>query len=90
MVGVASPYCSDGVDARTEVANGHRRHAQRSSVAVDLIPDLDGTSSQQLTRDFPAPDWDASPWRDRVPYALSGLMALLAGLAFVRMLRHKS
>ena len=27
------------------------------SVAVDLIPDLDGTSSQQLTHDFGEPDW---------------------------------
>ena len=25
------------------------------SLAVDLIPDLDGTSSQQLTYDFPQP-----------------------------------
>ena len=25
------------------------------SLAVDLVPDLDGTSSQQLTYDFPAP-----------------------------------
>ncbi|HXH81153.1 WD40 repeat domain-containing protein [Nocardioides sp.] len=27
------------------------------SVAVDLIPDLDGTSSQELTHDFGEPDW---------------------------------
>jgi hypothetical protein len=25
------------------------------SLAVDLVPDLDGTSSQELTHDFPAP-----------------------------------
>ena len=33
------------------------------SVAVDLVPDLDGTSSQQLTHDFPRPDWPMSPGR---------------------------
>lgn len=27
------------------------------SVAVDLLPDLDGTSNQQLTHDFGEPDW---------------------------------
>lgn len=27
------------------------------SVAVDLVPDLDGTSAQQLTREFAEPDW---------------------------------
>ena len=29
--------------------------AGRVSLAVDLVPDLDGTSSQELTHDFPAP-----------------------------------
>lgn len=27
------------------------------SMAVDLIPDLDGTTNQQLTHDFGEPDW---------------------------------
>lgn len=59
------------------------------SVAVDLIPELDGTGTQQLTRDFPAPEqWDTS-WRDRAPYLLGALLALLAGLAYIRMLRHQ-
>lgn len=31
------------------------------SVAVDLVPDLDGTSSQRLTREFPDPDWPMPP-----------------------------
>ncbi len=40
------------------------------SVAVDLIPDLDGTSSQRLTQDFPEPDFPMSP----------GPLSLLIGL----------
>lgn len=60
------------------------------SVAVDLIPDLDGTSTQQLTHDFGEHDWPGdSPWRDRVPAILGGLLALLTGLAYIRMLRHQ-
>ena len=59
------------------------------SLAVDLVPDLDGTSSQVLTHDFEAPA-EASPWRERAPYVLGGLVALLAGLAFVRMLRRQA
>ncbi len=59
------------------------------SVAVDLIPELDGTSSQALTRDFPPPEW-GTPWRERLPYVLGALMALLAGLAYIRMLRHQA
>ena len=55
------------------------------SLAVDLVPDLDGTSSQVLTHDFgdaTAPDSGRGP----VPYVLGALMALLSGLAFVRMM----
>lgn len=58
------------------------------TIAVDLIPDLDGTSSQVLTHDFGQDTDGGSPWRDRLPGALGGLMALLAGLAYIRML-HK-
>lgn len=57
------------------------------SIAVDLIPDLDGTSNQQLTHDFGDPDVPGdSPWRDRAPVLLGGL---LAGLAFIRMLQRQ-
>jgi hypothetical protein len=55
------------------------------SLAVDLVPDLDGTSSQVLTHDFgdtTAPDSGRTP----VPYVLGALTALLSGLAFVRMM----
>ena len=44
------------------------------SVAVDLVPDLDGTSSQQLTHDFPLPS-ERDPVRDALPYVLGGLLA---------------
>ena len=64
------------------------RTAQSISVAVDLVPDLDGTSAQLLTHDFDAPASDDLP--GAVPYVLGGLMALLAGLAFVRMLRARA
>lgn len=60
------------------------------SIAVDLIPDLDGTSTQQLTHDFGEPEVPGdSPWRDRLPAILGGLAALLAGLAFIRMLQRQ-
>ncbi len=58
------------------------------SVAVDLVPDLDGTSSQRFTRDFGEPEWPGED-PDRLPLVLGGLMALLAGLAYLRMLRHQ-
>ena len=54
------------------------------SVAVDLIPDLDGTSAQALTRDFEDVAADGGP--SRVPYVVGVLMALLSGIAFVRMM----
>lgn len=60
------------------------------SIATDLIPDLDGTSSQVLTHDFGEPEVPGdSPRRDRLPAILGGLAALLAGLAYIRMLRHQ-
>lgn len=60
------------------------------SIAVDLIPDLDGTSSQPLTHDFGEPEVPGdSPRRDRLPAILGGLAALLAGLAYIRMLRRQ-
>ena len=58
-------------------------------VATDLVPDLDGTSSQQLTRDF----GDTSGSDDApgvLPDLLGVLMALLAGLAFVWMMIRRA
>ncbi|MFC7359142.1 TolB family protein [Nocardioides astragali] len=57
------------------------------SIAVDLIPDLDGTSSQQLTHDFGS-ESGAEEGQGELPYVLGGLVTLLAGLAYIRML-HK-
>jgi len=52
--------------------------ASSLSLAVDLIPDLDGTSSQELTHDFSA----SSGW-GTLPEALFGVLAVLLGLAFI-------
>lgn len=63
---------------------------QSVSLAVDLVPDLTGDADEELTHDFDeaAPTADAAP--DRLPYALGGLMALLAGVAFVRMVQQQA
>ncbi|MDR7254671.1 hypothetical protein J2X46_003669 [Nocardioides sp. BE266] len=59
------------------------------SIAVDLIPDLTGDPDQELTHDFSATSpADEDP--DRLPYALGGLAALAAGLAFVRMMQKRA
>jgi hypothetical protein len=59
------------------------------SIAVDLVPDLSGDPDQELTHDFSAdPPADASS--DRLPIVLGGVLVLLAGLAFVRMMRKQA
>lgn len=52
--------------------------AETVSLAVDLVPDLDGTSSQALTHDFPAPDERDVSWLIGlgVAAAIAALMAL--------------
>lgn len=62
---------------------------EATSFAVDLIPDLTGDPDQELTRDFSA----AAPADDgpgALPYALGALAALVAGLAFVRMMQKQA
>lgn len=63
---------------------------QSVSLAVDLVPDLTGEADQELTNDFDEvqPAADTAP--DRLPYVLGGLMALLAGVAFVRMVQQQA
>lgn len=63
---------------------------QSVSLAVDLVPDLTGDADQELTHDFDevVPAAEAGP--DRLPYVLGGLMALLAGVAFVRMVQQQA
>ena len=59
------------------------------SVAVDLIPDLTGEPGQELTHNFAAST--ASPdGPSALPYALGGLTALLAGLAFTRIMQRRA
>lgn len=58
------------------------------SFAVDLIPDLTGDPDQELTKDFTeASTSEEGP--GRLPYALGGLVALIAGIAFVRMMQQR-
>lgn len=54
------------------------------SMAVDLIPDLDGTSNQQLTHDFGEPDWPAE--RDiswLIGLGVAGALSVLYGLRWL-------
>ena len=61
------------------------------SFAVDLIPDLTGDPDQELTRDFTAeaPEADSGSG-DRLRKVAGGLMVLLAGLAFIRMMHKRA
>ncbi|MBD3946412.1 hypothetical protein [Nocardioides ganghwensis] len=62
---------------------------EATSFAVDLIPDLDGDPGQELTHDFgEASASEEGP--NRVPYVLGGLVALLAGVAFLRMMQKQA
>jgi hypothetical protein len=63
---------------------------QSVSLAVDLVPELTGEADQELTHDFDEVTPAADDGADRVLYVLGGLMALLAGLAFVRMVRQQA
>jgi hypothetical protein len=54
------------------------------SIAVDLVPDLDGTSSQQLTHEFPEPDWAKE--RDiswMIGLGVAGALSVLYGLRWL-------
>lgn len=57
---------------------------EATSFAVDLIPDLTGDPDQELTHDFSAGAQVEDEGPGLLPYALGGLAALVAGLAFVR------
>jgi hypothetical protein len=62
---------------------------EATSFAVDLIPDLTGDPDQELTRDFASASEDTSGG-DRGPLVAGGVMALLAGLAFIRMMQKRA
>ena len=63
---------------------------EATSFAVDLIPELTGDPDQELTRDFSAASAAADEDRDRAPLLAGALMALLAGLAFIRMMQKRA
>ena len=63
---------------------------EATSFAVDLIPDLTGDPDQELTHDFTAAPEESSGGGNRVPLVAGGLMALLTGLAFIRMMRKRA
>lgn len=63
---------------------------QSVSLAVDLVPDLTGEADQELTRDFDEVSPAVDAGTDRLPYVLGGLMALLAGVAVVRMMQQQA
>ncbi|RYB90132.1 hypothetical protein EUA06_12090 [Nocardioides glacieisoli] len=63
---------------------------EATSFAVDLIPDLTGDPDQQLTRDFTVAASEDSSDGDRGPLIAGALLALLAGLAFIRMMQKRA
>ena len=58
--------------------------AGRVSLAVDLVPDLDGTSSQELTHDFPA---DSPPAPFGIELSLFIGLGVAAAIAVLLALR---
>lgn len=52
---VTTPQVDDTSTWRRSVGEVDAAVASSLTLAVDLVPDLDGTPSQQLTRDFPPP-----------------------------------
>jgi hypothetical protein len=63
---------------------------EATSFAVDLIPDLTGDPNQELTHDFAADQSTDDSKGSRAPIIAGGLMALLAGLAFIRMMQKRA
>lgn len=55
---------------------------EATSFAVDLVPDLTGDPDQELTHDFSATSVDEPAWTIWA-YGAAGVLAVLAGLAFV-------
>lgn len=60
------------------------------SIAVDLVPDLDGTSSQQLTHDFDAPAASSSAAERDISWVIGlGVAAAIALLMALRWLARR-
>jgi len=61
------------------------------SIAVDLVPDLTGHPDQELTHDFTAsPAQRDDSGRAPLPWVAGGLVALLGGVASVRMMQKRA
>ena len=60
------------------------------SFAVDLVPDLTGDPDQELTHDFSATPAASEDGSSRVPLIAGAVLALLAGLAFIRMMQKRA
>ncbi len=83
---VTTPEVDDTSTWRGSVGSVDTGPSGSLSVAVDLVPDLDGTSSQQLTHDFGEPEWAEQggglpAW---LAPALGAIAVLAAGLLLVR------
>ena len=55
-----------------------------------MVPDLTGDPDQELTHDFTAERPMGNSDGGRTPIVLAGLMALLAGIAFIRMMQQRA
>ncbi len=75
---VTTPTVSETSTWRRSVGRVDADIAGSLSIAVDLIPDLDGTSSQQLTHDFPTPAGRDISWI--IGLGVAAAIAVLLGL----------
>ncbi len=77
---VTTPTVGETSTWRRSVGRADANLVGSLSIAVDLIPDLDGTSSQQLTYDFGGPERDIS-WI--IGLGVAGAIAVLMGLRWL-------
>ena len=77
---VTTPTVSETSTWRRSVGRVDANIAASLSIAVDLVPDLDGTSSQQLTHDFSGPQRDIS-WI--IGLGVAAAIAVLLGLRWL-------
>ncbi len=78
---VTTPTVGETSTWRRRVGGVDADIAASLSIAVDLLPDLDGTSSQQLTHDFGLSPTGGGGWG--LLYTLAGVLAVLSGLVLM-------
>jgi hypothetical protein len=78
---VTTPEVDDTSTWRRSVGVVEAGPATTLSLAVDLLPDLDGTSSQELTHDFPAPAERDVSWI--IGLGVAAAIALLLALRWL-------